>query len=61
MSLRELWVLRGLVWLVFTKTERLTCKLENPSFVEKAPPQVVEKNREELSALLVQLDTLDET
>ena len=39
---------------------RLAGKLENKSFLDKAPAEVVEKNRQELSALQAQLEKLNE-
>lgn len=43
------------------KIEKLTSKLDNPNFTGKAPAQVVEKNRQELSDLQTQLSRLNES
>ncbi|MCZ6728172.1 MAG: hypothetical protein O7C61_00545 [SAR324 cluster bacterium] len=42
------------------KIEMLAAKLENKNFIAKAPGEVVEKNRRELSALRTQLENLNE-
>ncbi|MCZ6533045.1 MAG: valine--tRNA ligase [SAR324 cluster bacterium] len=42
------------------KIEMLAAKLENKNFIAKAPGEVVEKNRRELSALRTQLEKLNE-
>jgi len=43
------------------RIRQLAGKLENPAFVDKAPAAVVEKSREELSALQSQLAKLNES
>jgi valyl-tRNA synthetase len=40
--------------------DRIEKKLENPKFVEKAPPEVVEKERSKLSELKIALEKLQE-
>lgn len=44
-----------------SRIQQLSGKLENPSFLDKAPPAVVEKSREELHGLQAQLEKLDES
>ncbi|MCZ6554422.1 MAG: valine--tRNA ligase [SAR324 cluster bacterium] len=43
------------------KIVKLAAKLDNPNFVEKAPPEVVVKNREELGVLEAQAGKLTES
>ncbi len=43
------------------KIIKLAAKLDNPNFVEKAPPEVVAKNREELGVLEAQVGKLTES
>jgi valyl-tRNA synthetase len=43
------------------RIRQLAGKLDNPAFLDKAPPAVVEKSREELSALRTQLAQLNES
>ena len=43
------------------KIVKLAAKLDNPNFVEKAPPEVVAKNREELGVLETQAGKLTES
>ena len=43
------------------KIVKLAAKLDNPNFVEKAPPEVVAKNREELGVLEAQAGKLTES
>jgi valyl-tRNA synthetase len=44
-----------------TRIRQLAGKLDNPAFLDKAPAAVVEKSREELSALQTQLAKLNES
>jgi valyl-tRNA synthetase len=43
------------------RIRQLAGKLDNPAFLDKAPAAVVEKSREELSALQTQLAQLNES
>ena len=40
--------------------DRVEAKLNNPNFVEKAPPEVVEKERSKLSEIKVAIEKLQE-
>ncbi|MDH5753081.1 MAG: class I tRNA ligase family protein, partial [Deltaproteobacteria bacterium] len=44
-----------------SRITQLSAKLDNPAFIDKAPRQVIEKNREELGALQTQLAKLTDS